>query len=591
MSIMLKAIFYAISKLMNTKKIATTLEEIATLLELQGQNPFRIRAYRNASRIISNTKIGLENLIEEIQQGKIKGIGEHLSELILELYETGELVFLENLRSEFPEGLLKLLDIQGLGAKKVKILYEKLDITNIDELEDACQNDELAQLQGFGKKTQDNILSGIERLKKFSSRFLFSEAYTEALAIIEYLKDLNNIQKIEIAGSLRRCKETVKDIDIIASSRSAKKLMSTFVDYPQVERVTNHGETKSSIILKNALSVDLRVVSAKEFSAALMHFTGSKEHNTFLRKIAKSKNYKLNEYGLFKGEKAFDLKSEKDLHRKLGLSYIPPEVREDNGEIDYAQKLFEEKKEFPKLIELRDIKGILHAHSTYSDGVDTLEELAKAIKDMGYQYLGITDHSQSAAYAGGLKKENIKRQHAQIDRLNQELAPFKIFKGIESDILADGSLDYPDKILEKFDFIIASIHSRFSMTKKQMTKRIITAIENPYTNILGHCSGRLLLQRDAYELDTIAVLEAAAEHNVAVELNANPKRLDIDWRYLNKARELKIPIPINPDAHSIQGVYNTVFGVGVARKGWLTKKDVLNTKTTKQLEKYFNLKK
>jgi len=576
---------------MNSKQIAESLEEIATLLELQGANTFRVRAFNNASRILRSLESDLKSFVRDASDGKVKGIGPALSGDIESLYETGELPFLDELRESFPDTLLEILNIPGLGAKKVKALYEQLEIESIDELEQACKDQQLAQLKGFSNKTEINILESIERYRKFSTQFLFRDAFSRSAPLLKALKETGLADELEVAGSLRRAKEVVKDIDIIATSKKPEKLMQAFVELKGVIQVIAHGETKSSVLLESGLAVDLRVVSKKEFPAALLHFTGSKEHNTVLRSMAIKKDLKLNEYGLFKGEKALSLKSEEEIYNKLDLCWIPPELREDLGEIDNARTLLEKNKAFPEFLKVKDIKGILHAHSTYSDGENTLEEMALACKKAGYQYLGITDHSQSAAYAGGLKPAALKKQQKEIDELNEKLAPFKILKGIESDILADGSLDYSKKVLESFDFIIASIHSQFNLSEKDQTKRIIKAVSNPFTTILGHPTGRLLLKREGYELNLPAVIEACAEHGVAIELNANPRRLDLDWRFISKAKSLGVSVPINPDAHSVEGISHVAFGVNVARKAGLTKKDSLSCLTLKKLEEYFEARK
>ncbi len=573
---------------MTSSEIADNLEEIATLLELQGANVFRIRAFNNAARVVRSVEIELSDFVEEASAGKVKGIGPAISENIQVLFNEGELPFLDELRDSFPEGLLELLNIPGLGAKKVKKLYEELEIESLSDLEEACKNEKLSDLKGFSSKTETNILESIERYRKFSSQFLYRTALEKSKEILEYLSKSKLTGKVELAGSLRRNKEVVKDIDIIATSRSPVKLMEKFTSYPSVEKIVAEGETKSSVIIEDGLGVDLRVVSEEEFAAAILHFTGSKEHNTRLRSIAIKKGLKLNEYGLFKDDTALSLDSEEAIYKELGLAWVPPELREDRSEIEEAQRLLKKKSTFARLIEVDDIKGILHAHSTYSDGKHTLEQMALAAKDLGFEYLGITDHSQTAAYAGGLKPAAVKKQHKEIDELNKKLAPFKILKGIESDILADGSLDYNEKVLESFDFIIASVHSQFNLDESAMTKRFINAIKNPYTTIIGHPTGRLLLKREAYALNIPEILSAAKEYGVSIELNANPRRLDLDWRYLSQARKLGISIPINPDAHSIEGMQNIAYGVKVARKGGLTKDESLCCMNLNSLEKFLD---
>ncbi len=579
------------NSLLTAKELALALEEIATLLELKGENPFKIRAYTAAARTLSALTMPLSDFIDAIAAHQVKGFGPAITEKVTILYQTGSLPYLEELRGGFPTEIRQLLQVPGLGAKKVKILFDELKIASIADLERACNENKVAALKGFGDKTQQKILQGITQFRNFSDQYLLIDARNVGLAVLERLQSSGLATKVELAGSLRRSKEVVRDIDLLAASKTPKKLMELFVSHPLVGSVTAHGETKSSIVLSNGIAADLRVVSDTEFPAALQYFSGSKEHNTIVRGIAKKKGLKLNEYGLFKGEKALRLSSEEELYHALGLAFIPPEARENQGEIELAQKLFSEGKSFPQLVSAGDIKGILHAHTTYSDGKNTLAELAVAVRDFGYEYLGVSDHSQSAAYAGGLRVEAIKRQHEEIDELNQKLAPFIIFKGIESDILADGSLDYLDSVLESFDFVIASVHSRFGMSEDEMTSRIIRAASNPFTTILGHMTGRLLLQREGYPLDVRAVLETCATHGVAVELNANPRRFDLDWRFLRLATELKIPIPINPDAHAIDQVPFVNLGVGIARKGWLTSAQVLNCRDARAMQEFFHARK
>lgn len=572
---------------MTSSEISQSLQEIATLLELKGENAFKVRAYQNAARLLETLEIPLSQFVADAQAGKIKGIGEALQEKIATLYHTGSLPYLQELRDEFPPGLLELFQVPGLGGKKIKMLYDSLHISSISDLKEACEQGKLSGLKGFGEKTEQNILAGIHRLSTYAGKFLYPDAYLEAQAIGEILQQSGLVLQLEIAGSLRRKKEIVGDIDLLVTSKKPKEVMNLFVSLPQVASSVAHGETKSSVVLKSGINADLRVVSEQEFPAALLYFTGSKEHNTLVRGIAKNKGYKLNEYGLFRGEHALKMNSETEIYEELGLCFIPPEVRETQGELEFAEKAFSHNQNFPTFVQDSDLVGVLHTHTTYSDGKNTLRDLAQAVRAMGYQYLGVSDHSQSAAYAGGLKIDAIKRQHEEIDLLNEQLKPFYIFKGIESDILAEGALDYKDNVLETFDFVIASIHSSFSMTEQEMTKRIIRAVSHPATTILGHPTGRLLLERDGYAVDIPAVLDACHEHGVAVELNANPLRLDLDWRYLKRAKELGIAIPINPDAHSIDQVAHMSVGVGIARKGWLEKKNVLNTYTTAQLKQYF----
>jgi DNA polymerase (family 10) len=556
---------------MDKKQVAAVLEEIGTLLELKGENPFKSRAYVNAARIIEGLGADLNGLVSTGEISKVKGIGDALSKKIRELVTTDHLKYYEDLRGSFPEGILQMLSIPGLGPKKVKTLYEKLGISSIAELRQACETDQLLTLDGFGHKSQEKILQGIQYLEKHQDHHLINFALEQGQQLLEALEKHPGIIRISLAGSLRRQKETVKDIDLVGSTRNEALVMDYFTRLPAVERLIASGETKSSVLLKSGINADLRLVSDTQFPFALHHFTGSREHNTAMRARSKARGMKMNEYGLFRGEVLLPCRDETQVFGQLDLAYIPPELREDMGEIEAA-----EAGQLPKLVELRDLKGILHVHTTYSDGVATLEEMARAARSRGYEYLGVSDHSQSAFYARGLKIEDVIRQHEEIDRLNLKLKPFRILKGIESDILADGALDYPDDVLVRFDFVIAAVHSRFNLSESQMTSRICRALENKHVTMLAHPSGRLLLSREPYALDFTKVIETAAANNVIVEINAHPMRLDLDWRMLKYAKELGLMISINPDAHNIEGYDDMRYGVGIARKGWLEASNVLN---------------
>lgn len=564
---------------MALKSIPQILEEIGMLLEIKGENPFKARAYYNAAKTISGME-NLETIIKEKRLREIKGIGEALSKKIEEYYLTGKMEYYEELKREIPPTLLELMQIPNLGPRKIKVLYDELHITNIGELEYACKENRLARLFGFGEKTQMNILKGIEFLKRHKGVFLFGDVYHEAERIRERFEKIGSPGWVEVCGSIRRRKEIVKDIDILVGGTNHEKLSSHFASMPEVEEVLLKGDTKTSCRLKSGIEADLRVVNKKEFPYALMYFTGSKEHNVKLRGIAKKKGWKLNEYGLFKGDKLIKLKSEKEIYNALGLPFIPPELREDTGEIEAAEKGV-----LPELVKLEDMKGAFHIHTDFSDGMDTIEKIVEAAKKVGMTYIGISDHSKSAYYARGLKVEDILRQWELIERLNEKHKPFYIFKGIESDILADGSLDYEEDILKGFDFIIASVHSHFNMKKDEMERRIIKAMKNPYTTMLGHPTGRLLLSRDGYQVDMRNIIDCASRYGVIMELNASPYRLDIDWRHMRYAKEKGVMIAINPDAHSTGALSEISYGVGIARKGWQEKKDVLNSRPTPEVMK------
>ena len=572
---------------MDKHKAADILSEIGLYLELKGESPFKIRAYENAARIIRNLDEDLDTLVMENRLGSIKGIGKALEQKLTELVTTGNLKYYQDLKAEFPSSLLELLKIPGLGAKKVSVLYNTLGISTVGELEYACNENRLVNLPGFGQKTQDNLLKGISYIRTSAGRYLLHEAGTMAWSVLQELKNCPHIMDISIAGSLRRSKEIIKDIDILASSQeeNIEKIMDCFVSLTGISEVVGRGHTKTSIRLRGGIAVDLRLVLPEQYPYALHHFTGSREHNTKMRHIAKSLGLKMNEYGLFREEDGAMLlcADEEDIFKALGMTYIPPELREDMGEIEAAQQ-----GKIPVLVSSKDLQGIFHFHSVYSDGSNTVLELAEAVRKQGYRYMGIADHSKSAYYANGLSEEDIKRQHAEIDALNSKWDDFHIFKGIESDILPDGSLDYPEDVLSTFDFVIASVHSQFRMDRDSMTKRILNAMDNPYTTILGHPTGRLLLSREGYDVDLEQILSKAAQKGIVLEINANPHRLDLDWRWVKKAKEMGIRLMINPDAHSISEISNTGFGTAMARKGWCEREDILNCLDTDSMKRFLS---
>lgn len=573
---------------MDKRAVAEILEDIGTLLELKGENVFKTRAYQNGARLILALDEDLATLVAEGRLKDLKGIGPALSEKIAELVTTGRLEYYETLKAGFPAGFMELLRIPGLGPKKARLLLEELKIHTVDDLEAAARAGQLAELPGFGAKSQEKILEGIAHIRKSADRFLVSVGVTEAERILAALAALPQIRKISVAGSLRRRSETIKDIDIVVATDDPAPIMAAFVELPGVESIVGHGPTKSSVRFESGVAADLRCVTATEFPFAMLYFTGSKAHNVAIRGRAARRGLRLNEYGLYPADGGDDAKSlkcrdEAAIYTQLGLSYVEPELREDTGEVAAA-----EAGTLPELIEEGDIRGLLHQHTNWSDGSNTLEEMARAAIDAGLEYFGITDHSQSAQYARGLQTERVMQQHAAIDALNEKLAGrIVLLKGIECDILTDGSLDYPDDILARFDYIVASVHSQFRLSESDQTKRMIRAVSNPWTRILGHPTGRLLLQRDPYAVNLHAVLEAAAAHGVAVEINASPYRLDLDWRECRGAKELGCRFTINPDAHAVEGLSDMRHGIGVARKGWLTKGDVINTLTLAELRRFF----
>ncbi len=580
-------------------EIAARLREIYQLMQLAGENRFRAIAFDRAAQTIESLNEDINNYIENDTLTDIKGIGNSIADDIKSYAETGEIEVLTSLRERIPPGIIQWLDISGLGPKNIAKIHEQLGISELDELKLACGDGRVAELDGLGEKSAEKILKSIEWMEQFEERCRLDEAVEIAEPIFDFLKRRDGVQEIEVAGSLRRSKETIGDVDVLigAEEQYIEPLFDAFVDHELVVEVLGRGDTKSSIRTQNGRQVDLRIVKPEQFPAALMYFTGSKEHNVVLRQRARERGLALNEYGLFKlddeGDTNFDepidYSSETDIYAKLDLHFVPPELREDQGEIEFF-----ESHETMDLVKPDDIRGVIHAHSTWSDGKYSIQEMAEACIDRGYEYLGITDHSQTAAYAGGLSVDELKQQWEEIDKLNEKFSgdgiSFRIFKGIESDILGDGSLDYTDDILESFDFVIASVHNGLEMSREKMMARFRNAITNPHTHIIGHPSGRLLLQRDGSDLDMNELIELAAEHNTAIEINANPHRLDMDWRHGNKAKEMGLITSINPDAHSKKGIDHTTYGVRIARKAKFEKERVLNTKSPDEVAEWFQTK-
>jgi DNA polymerase (family X) len=577
---------FPLEAVMDKDRVAAALDEIGTLLELQGENPFRCNAYHNAARAIEQLETNLEEVVAQGKLGDIRGIGDTLRDKITTLVTTDSLPFLDNLRAKTPPGLLTMMRVQGLGPKKVKALYDLLKIDDLDKLKVACEAGQVAKLKGFGAKTQQKILEGIQFLSEMGHRVRIDQALPLAQSLLDGLRDAPGLLRMELCGSLRRRKETINDIDILVSSADAAPIMERFLQLPQVVQVTNHGDTKSSVIASSGgaskimMNADLRVVSDEQYPFALHYFTGSKDHNIAMRARAQSFGLKLNEYELAGEGRHVKCKDEADVFKALGLTYIPPEMREHTGELEAA-----EKKTLPVLIEAGDIHGVFHCHTNASDGGNTLEEMAHAAKALGLQYLGLGDHSQSLGVANGLSVPRVREQQAAIDALNKKLKGFKLFKGTECDILADGSLDYADEVLATFDYVVASVHTHFNQSKEEMTARIVKALQNPYVTMLGHATGRLLLRRDSYAVDLEAVLQTAAKENKMIEINAHPMRLDLDWIHCKRAKALGVKLVINPDAHSTHDLAYYRYGVDVARRGWLSKDDVFNTLSAAQVMK------
>jgi DNA polymerase (family 10) len=564
---------------MKNQEIAKIFNEIADLLEIKGDNPFRIRAYRRAAQNIE----GLQKSVEDIPKEellKVPGIGQDLAGKIEEYLKTGKMQAHEELKHEIPEGLLTLLSVPSLGPKTSKLLYEKLKIKNLDDLERLASEHKLVGLPGIKEKTEENILKGIEMLKRGKERQPIGRVLPIANDILEHLRKKAPIFKIDLAGSLRRWKDTIKDIDILATSDNPKEVMKVFVHLPHVKDVLMHGPTKSTVIIHEDLQVDLRVVEKESYGAALAYFTGSKAHNIRLREMAMKNGLKINEYGIFreKDEKKIGGEKEEDIYKILGLPFIPPELREDQGEIEAALE-----GRLPNLITLEDIRGDLHVHSKWSDGSHTFEQLVDAAKEHGYSYIAITDHSKGLGIAHGLTEERVLEQKKEINAINKKLKGFRIIHGVEVDIRSDGSLDISDDVLKELDIVVASIHSGFKQPRKQLTYRLVSAMKNPYVSIIAHPTGRLIGERDAYDVDMDEILSIAKKTGTAVEINAYPLRLDINDIYAKKAKEMEIPIVIATDTHVTNQFDYMRYGVSIARRGWLGKDDVLNTLEAERL--------
>jgi DNA polymerase (family 10) len=567
---------------MDKEQIAEILSEIGVLIELKGENPFKTRAYANAARTLETLTEPLDKLVAEERLGEIKGIGDALQKKITELVTTGKLAYYEDLKASTPPGLLEMMQIPGVGPKKVKALNDKLGIKSVAELEAAAKAGKIAGLEGFGEKTQAKILEGITFRRTYASRHLLPSAMAVAEPILEALRDHPAVAQCAGAGSLRRFKEVIGDVDFLVSSKSPADVIEYFVTQPGVLSVSARGETKASVILTGGIQADLRVVSDAEYPFALVYFTGSKEHNIVLRQRAIQRGLRLNEYGLFKSkEETRDPKlrlacqTESEIYEALDLNFVPPELREDHGEFATA-----EKKPMPRLIEWTDIKGSLHNHSNWSDGHGTTAEIADYMHELGCAYWAITDHSKSSFQAHGLDAARVREQLKEIRKVNKKLADdgvdFRLLTGSEVDILKD-RLDFDDDLMAELDVVVASLHAGFSSDEADNTRRIIRAAENKYVHMLGHLTGRLLLEREPYKINQQAVIDACAATGTWIELNANPRRFDMDWRLWQQAKAKGVKCVINCDAHRFEHAGFLRLGAGIARKGWLEKKDVINT--------------
>jgi len=563
-------------------ELSRIFEQIAKILKIKEENPFKIRAYEKITLVLENLPIDIETIYHQGGLNNIPGVGTGIAKKIEEFLTTGKLEYYEKLKETIPSGVIELLDISEVGPKTAKLLYEELGVDNIDKLEKAVREHQIKDLPGMGEKSETNILRGIELYKRRKERFLLGRALPLAEEMVESLSQLKETDKISFAGSLRRKKETIGDIDILITSQNPEKIMRTFTSLPQVREILAEGPTKSSIITKDDLHIDVRVVEPISFGAALQYFTGSKAHNIKLRELALKRGLKINEYGVFEVESGNRIAGEKEeeVYQALNLPFIPPELREDRGEIEAAQE-----KKLPQLIEYSQIRGDLHLHTKWSDGAHTIRQMAEAAKKRGYKYIAITDHSQSLKIAGGLTEKRLREQMEEIQKLNQELKDFTILSGIEVDIKSDGSLDFSDEMLSKLDVVIAAIHSGFKQESKIITERIIKAMQNRLVNILAHPTGRLIGYRESYQVDINEMMEVAAKTGTILEINSYPERLDLNDIYCRMAKEKGVQLAIETDAHSIDGLEFMNLGVDVARRGWLEEKDIVNTLPLNELLK------
>src|SRR5512137_567728 len=553
--------------------VARALRELGTLLELKGENPFKVRAYENGARAVEGLAEDLHALVEEERLTEVPGIGEALAKKITELHRTGKLALLEELRAGMPPGIGELLRIPDLGPKKLAALLGALGIGSAADLEAACEAGRVRELKGFGARSEEKILEGIRRMRSQGNRRLLSDAREVGERLLRHLRASGAAESLELAGSVRRWRETVGDLDLVAASRHPGKLSDSLVAFPGVESGVAKGATKTTVRLAGGLSVDLRVVPPEDFPTLLHHLSGSKEHHVKLRGLARDAGYTLSEWGLSRlsdGARV-PVRREEDIYRALSLQPIPPELRQDTGEIEAAR----EGRLPDDLVALGDVKGMVHVHTTWSDGHATVEEMARAAEAMGMRYLTITDHSRSAAYARGLDLDRLQAQWEEIDRV-QEKVSLRLLKGTEADILEDGALDWPDAVVERLEVVVASVHSRMKMDREQMTRRLVRALQLPFFKIWGHSTGRLLLEREPYALDMDAVLDAAADSRVAVEVNGDPHRLDMDPVFLRRARERGLKFVLTTDAHSVAGLQNLPYAVMTARRGWVRRGEVLN---------------
>ena len=557
---------------MTNQEIAEILNHISQILDIQGENPFKIRAYVKASQTIANLTYQLASLEDMGKISELPGIGEGIAKKIAELLQTERLQYYEDLKKSKYAPLTKFLDIPGMGPKHAKLVHDKLGVKTVEALRKAAEDGRLRTLPGLGEKAEKNILQGIQQVQKYKERFPLAFIYPRAQAILEHMKGIKEIQQITLAGSLRRMRETIADVDILAASDQAEKVMEAFVRLPQTAKVVAKGHTKSSIATKDGFQVDLRVVPIQSFGAASHYFTGSKAHNIRIRSLGVDLGLKINEYGVFKKEKRIAGKTEQEIFDSVNLPYVAPELREDQGEIEAAQE-----GKLPSLVELKDIKGDLHVHTNWSDGNNTVEEMAQAAKRRGYRYIAICDHSVSMGIAHGLNRQRVEKQMEEIEKVSSKLKDFKVLSGIEVDIKSNGELDLDKDILKRLDVVVAAVHSKFSQPEAEMTRRIIKAIENPTVHIIAHPTGRIIGKREPYAVNLDKVMDACLANGKILELNAYPERLDLSDLHCRKAKEKGVKLAVSTDAHMDQHLEWMKFGVATARRGWIEPQDVINT--------------
>lgn len=570
---------------MTAQDMAETFRRIALLLELKGENPFKTRAYNTGADIVESFPGDIVERAKANDLKGIKGLGDALQDKLHEMATTGRLEFYEKLKAEFPEGIFGLFDISGLGPKKIAALHKELGVASVADLKRVCESGEAGKLSGFGAKTVEKLLESITFHEAHASEFRAGDVAAIVEQVLEVLRDHPHVGRAEVCGSYRRGKEVVHDLDFLCASKQPQSVIDAFVALPMFVQTLAQGGTKASVRTKDGLQCDLRVVSNAEYPFALVYFTGSKEHNVALRQRCLDRGWSLNEYAITGENPPKHIHEERDIHRALGLEFIEPELRENHGEIEAA-----EHNKLPRLVELANLRGTFHNHTTASDGAATLAQMAEAAQELGLQYLGIADHSKSSFQANGLHEDRLRKQIAEIKAMNADFDGFRLFAGSEVDILKDGSLDFDDDLLAELDYVVASVHNVMNLPEAEMTARIIKAIENPHVTMLGHATGRLLCQRPSYAVNIPAIIDAAAATGTIIELNASPWRLDLDWRWWKLAKEKGVKTSINPDAHSVLGLQDLFFGIRSARKGWLTREDVINTLPLDEIEKVLERK-